>query len=883
MTGRSPTPAPAGRVRAMCSRVSSSAHRRQHAASRGRGGASAGHSSSRRAWPGAIRLALGIAVAACCTVTFCHTAAARVVGDASGAGTSSRTFVAGQSLALPFPRLESFWPDPAKVSLAQIARFDLVVLGVGYADILPRLKALNPNMLALASTNACEVQFDPGATASSPENDEVKHVPAQWLLTQVGSRLSGPVDATTTILKVDRVTLPSGDTTLKLFVPGDYVVLDDEIACVRQVDAVNCTLVVQRGCVKQATSHATGTRVAAAISYWPGTLMADVSTYCPRVVVDAAIGSETWGEYNARVGAGLLASPYWDGAYIDRSEANESWIVGNSTARTVDADRSNSLPSSYASFDAAWNSGLRLYESRLRTLVGSGRLLVANWGMPNYDLLNGTNFERFPDGDGAGRGESWASVVFGEGLGSYADWMANALQPRVSSIQTYQASSSADSPAGSAQNYRNMRFGLCTALLNDGFYSYESANQGGGSPGVAWFDEYDNAGKGRDYLGQPLGPARRAVSALRTPNLAVGGAFDSQSDIDSWSLDVSDEGGYAATMALDNADSVVGGGSARIDISRAGGTDWGVVLGGRPVAVTLGSEYTLTFWARADRSRTIDAWVEDPDSPGNWLLDYGKMTLTTDWRCFEVSAMAAASDGVADVRIGLGQTDGTVWLDDVRLQRGGCDVWRRDFQGGVALDNASASSVAVSLDGILRKIRGKQSPTTNDGSLVSQVTLAGRDGIVLVRPVGSSRQIAVQAVEQLVRKWRASVSLCGSARDYYERLARRSTGAAKTRAARSRMAWQAAFAAATTVRDRVLRCHTALVGSQQNPSNRAGAVDLARALARGATARAALANVLAARAEHLGYASGARPDTARQAIHTGCEMLATACMALAHL
>ena len=48
-----------------------------------------------------------------------------------------------------------------------------------------------------------------------------------------------------------------------------------------------------------------------------------------------------------------------------------------------------------------------------------------------------------------------------------------------------------------------MRYGLTTALLGNGYFSYEIATAGHGGLGLMWFDEYDNAGKGRGFLGQP--------------------------------------------------------------------------------------------------------------------------------------------------------------------------------------------------------------------------------------------------------------------------------------------------------------------------------------------------------------------------------------------
>jgi putative cell wall-binding protein/chitodextrinase len=81
----------------------------------------------------------------------------------------------------------------------------------------------------------------------------------------------------------------------------------------------------------------------------------------------------------------------------------------------------------------------------------------------------------------------------------------------------------------------------------------------------------------------------------------------------------------------------------------------------------------------------------------------------------------------------LGKSTGTVWLDDVKLQSGRrLEVWRRDFSGGISLVNPTEKSATVDLGGTFRKITGTQAPSVNDGSLVTAVTLAPHDGIVLL-------------------------------------------------------------------------------------------------------------------------------------------------------
>jgi hypothetical protein len=87
--------------------------------------------------------------------------------------------------------------------------------------------------------------------------------------------------------------------------------------------------------------------------------------------------------------------------------------------------------------------------------------------------------------------------------------------PNLSTIETYNYDYT---PApgwqtGLVPNYRKMRYGLTTALMGDGFFSFEP--YGHGHLGLMWFDEYDNAGAGRGCLGQPTGAAYAVGSACR--------------------------------------------------------------------------------------------------------------------------------------------------------------------------------------------------------------------------------------------------------------------------------------------------------------------------------------------------------------------------------
>ncbi len=656
----------------------------------------------------------------------------------------------GNPFTMGFPRLGMWWPNPWEQPLTDIARYDWVILSRWETEFITDIKQINPSILLLNSTNACELSYNADPNADPEDNAEVLRIPPEWFLTQVGTTLTQDVDATTTLFHVAAVTVSDGVEVYELFVPGDTALIEGESVYVEAVDAEARTLTVRRGYVRPASPHTAGTRVAAHIAFWPGTWMLNLSTMCPTATVDSEVGPERWADYNARVAAALLDHPLWDGLLIDRADPNESWIIGSSTARTIDPDQSNRLLSDYSAFDAAWNEGLRHYEAAVRAAVGDEKIVFVNWGMPNYDLLNGNNFEGFPLDGGGSYGATWHATVFGPypSSGSYFDWMVHARQPNLTMIETYEddggpsptGDGSYDNPCDDPDftpNYRKMRFGLTTALLNDGFFSYEINTNGHGSLCLLWFDEYDNAGAGRGYLGQPLGPAVNIGEEALGQDMLAEGDFERETALDVW--DVWTDTGYSATFTLDAATAASGTQSARVEIVRTQGTDWRVSFGFSPVRVVSGTEYTLAFWAKADRPRTIGAWVQQEQEPWTVYMDFETIALTTTWQAYTLPLLARGSDAQANFYFGLGQITGTVWLDGVRLQQGNSDVWRRDYEGGVVLVNATYTTRTVSLNGgtvqlPLRRIKGTQAPEVNDGSLVTaSITLPPLDGLILLR------------------------------------------------------------------------------------------------------------------------------------------------------
>lgn len=61
------------------------------------------------------------------------------------------------------------------------------------------------------------------------------------------------------------------------------------------------------------------------------------------------------------------------------------------------------------------------------------------------------------------------------------------------------------------------------------------------------------------------------------------------------------------------------------------------------------------------------------------------------------------------------------------------DVWRRDYNRGLAIVNPTAQAKEIDLGGDYEKVFGKQDPDVNDGTIVSSLKLASKDGLIMLK------------------------------------------------------------------------------------------------------------------------------------------------------
>ncbi len=99
---------------------------------------------------------------------------------------------------------------------------------------------------------------------------------------------------------------------------------------------------------------------------------------------------------------------------------------------------------------------------------------------------------------------------------------------------------------------------------------------------------------------------------------------------------------------------------------------------------------------------------------GYFSFDYGTENHAQLWRYDEEDVALGSPKGSAETE---------------------SSVWTRDYERGKVVVNPTNVPQTIRLGGEYEKIHGTQDPETNDGSIVSRVTIGAEDGLVLLRPL----------------------------------------------------------------------------------------------------------------------------------------------------
>jgi hypothetical protein len=413
----------------------------------------------------------------------------------------------------------------------------------------------------------------------------------------------------------------------------------------------------------------------------------------------------------------------WDGIFVDLMSSSILWA--ESPAESIDIVRAGYT--TRAAFDAAWRAGMDTLATRLRQHAGGAAVLVGN-GAQGVGLatFNGWMRENFPNLGGG----TWTSNMFRDPDG-YLVNETRFVAPR----HDYISSSSSDpSQPASLDNARRARLGLASAAYGAGYGVIGPPFRSVRVPFHAWwYDEYAvDLTTGRNsalaqhtgWLGQPRGPAYQMVWPGPGADAVTNAGFES--DVTSgWSFFTA----QGATVTQDLTRPAVGAASARMHVPLAAPDQpWATSLSTTSrVALAGGGDCSATLWVRASVACTLLVSA-DPVGGGGPMAN---CAVDTAWRHVQL-VMRPAASGQYRLMLFPGGVTGDIWVDDVHLQSGTSNVFRRDFDNGIVLVNPAAVSQTVVLEQPFRRILGDVDPSANDGVLSGTVTVPPLDARFLI-------------------------------------------------------------------------------------------------------------------------------------------------------
>ncbi len=362
-----------------------------------------------------------------------------------------------------------------------------------------------------------------------------------------------------------------------------------------------------------------------------------------------------------------------------------------------------------AALNAAWSAGVYRLIASFRKLVPYG-LVAGHLGPrpPQASALAAFNGESL-NGDAPEVREGFES--FGTLWQTLGNWFSQGQQPGITMVQSspplqvaygygFMASNVApvEVQTFAQTSYPNMRFGLATALMTDGFSTYDFGDTS--SPVNWWYDEYDF------QLGYPLGPPASVALAGPSANLLTNPDFED--GLAGWTVLVDTDA--VASAAIDSTIAASGASSAHVKVSRPSPTNWHVSFEQGGFALTAGVTYQVQFWARSDAPRVITINSQGGPPSYTYYNLSAQFSISPNWGFYTATFTPPATVTDARFQFWVGDVAGDVWVDGVSLSAAPPSIYRRDFSSGVVLLNATAYPQSVPLETGLTRFSGTQAP-----------------------------------------------------------------------------------------------------------------------------------------------------------------------------
>jgi len=387
-----------------------------------------------------------------------------------------------------------------------------------------------------------------------------------------------------------------------------------------------------------------------------------------------------------------------------------------------------------------WGAGLDSFYAAVRARLPGKIIVSGNSNARGFSSLNGTQMEAFPASNRTNPVPKYDSI--NSAISRYAFHMHhNQYKPLHTHVlnktptKLYPEHSNPKPTSNAA-----FRFGLGITLLEDGYFGHENSK----AHPDPWYDEFavdvnpssptfahaitsnpNNESKirnNRNWLGSPLGPRHRVYdhpTFSANQSALSNGSFDS--NLNGWS-------GNSVSVTRDTAIKLDGNASLKAaKLSSYKDKLSGATIKGPSMSLNKGLPYTVAFSAKSSSIREITAGVGSNSE---------RFIVGTKWRRYVMSFDAKKNENGA-IKFGVGRENTQMWIDSVYFFDGNANVFRRDFDNGIVVVNATPDIKTVALGESFKRIKGNQD-SINNGATLSNVTIKPWDAAILVRPEGSN-------------------------------------------------------------------------------------------------------------------------------------------------
>ncbi len=124
------------------------------------------------------------------------------------------------------------------------------------------------------------------------------------------------------------------------------------------------------------------------------------------------------------------------------------------------------------------------------------------------------------------------------------------------------------------------------------------------------------------------------------------------------------EEGLNSTVEIDEADFVDG--TRSLKVNPIGGTDWYFMVANSPMPAEVGTNYTASFWAKAEEARPLAARFKATDNSVDW--GYTAFEVTTEWAEYTMTSEAINAELKFEIHVAAVEVP--LWLDFVYVYKG---------------------------------------------------------------------------------------------------------------------------------------------------------------------------------------------------------------------